>query len=115
MSDMEDTLNSVLSNPQMMQQIISMAQSLGQSAAPRQEPIQQQELPSVDPAMLQKLLGIAGQTTIDSNQQALLQALHPYLSHNRVTKLEKAMRAAKLARAASGFLNQGGLSLLTGR
>ena len=30
-------------------------------------------------------------------------------------KLEKAMRAAKMARIASTFMNQGGLSFLTGR
>jgi hypothetical protein len=32
-----------------------------------------------------------------------------------VQKLEKAMRAAKMARMASAFLNAGGVSILTGR
>ena len=114
MSEMEDKLSSVLNNPQMMQQIMSMAQSLGQSA-PQQEPPNSQDSPQIDLAMVQKLSGLAGQNTIDSNQRALLQALHPYLSHNRVNKLEKAMRAAKLAGVATGFLGSGGLSLLTGR
>ena len=115
MSEMEDKLNSVLGNPQMMQQIMSMAHTLSQSPSPQNEPIKTAEAPQIDLALVQKLSGLAGQSTIDSNQRALLQALHPYLSHNRVIKLEKAMRAAKMAKLASGFLNQGGLSLLTGR
>lgn len=115
MSEMEDKLNSVLSNPQMMQQIMAMAQSLGQSSGPQTESELSPNIPQIDPAMIQKLSGIAGHNSIDANQQALLKALHPYLSKKRVGKLERAMRAAKMARMASGFLNQGGLSLLTGR
>lgn len=115
MSEMEEKLNSVLGNPQMMQQIMSMAQSLGQSSSAQKETVTGEVQPPIDLALVQKLSGLAGQSAIDSDQRALLQALHPYLSHNRVIKLEKAMRAAKMARLASGFLNQGGLSLLTGR
>ena len=65
--------------------------------------------------MLQKLSGLAGQTGIDSDQQALLHALSPYIGNAKMTKLEKAMRAAKMARVASGFLGNGGLKILTGR
>ena len=115
MSEMEEKLSSVLSNPQMMQQIMSMAQSLGQSPPAQQPQPPVQEPPPMDMAALQKFAGLAGQSGIDAQQKALLQALNPYLSRNRVTKLEKAMRAAKMARLASGFLSQGGLSLLTGR
>lgn len=118
MDQMEDKINSVLNNPQLMQQILSMAQTLGQSAPPPQPPQDQSaepRLPDFDPALLQKLSGLAAQGHIDRDQQALLTALHPYLSHRKLSKLEKAMRAAKIARMASGFLGQGGLSLLTGR
>ena len=115
MSEMEEKLSSVLSNPQMMQQIMAMAQSLGQSPPGPQTQSPAQEPPPLEMAALQKLAGLAGQSGIDAQQKALLQALHPYLSRNRVNKLEKAMRAAKMARLASGFLSQGGLSLLTWR
>ena len=114
MSEMEDKMNAVLSNPQLMQQIMSMAQSLGQSSTVQESPVPQ-EAPPIDLALVQKLSGLAGQSGIDAQQQALLQALHPYLSQSRVSKLEKAMRASKMARLASGFLSQGGMSLLTGR
>lgn len=64
---------------------------------------------------MQKLAGMTRQSGIDKNQQALLRALSPYISRERSAKLEKAMRAAKMARLASAFLNAGGLDMLTGR
>jgi hypothetical protein len=114
MDQLEDKLGAILNNPQLMQNIMSMAQSLGQNAAP-QETGPAPDLPNFDPALLAKLGALAGQGRVDNNQQALLTALHPYLSSRKVEKLEKAMRAAKMARMASSFLGQGGLSLLTGR
>ncbi len=116
MDQLEDKLGAILNNPQLMGQILSMAQSLGQSApAPEAPPSPGPELPNFDPAMLAKLSSLAGQGQVDGNQQALLTALHPYLSHRKLNKLERAMRAAKMARMASTFLGQGGLSFLTGR
>ena len=112
MDQMEDKLGAILNNPQLMGQIMSMAQSLGSSQSQPQEPPPQ---PGLDPAMLQKLSAVMGQSNIDTNQQTLLRALNPYLSGRKVEKLEKAMRAAKMARMASGFLGQGGLSSLLGR
>lgn len=116
---MEEKLGAILNNPQMMQQIMSMAQSIGQSA-PQQEPPKQTappppSRPSLDMAGIQKMAGLAQSTGIDQNQQALLRALAPYISRERRTKLEKAMRAAKVARMASAFLNAGGLQMLSGR
>ena len=124
MAEMEDRLNSILGNPQMMQQIMSMAQTLGQTQAdlPKQEtsnpepPPQQSQTPSGNElAMMQKLFGMARQSGIDKNQQSLLKALSPYLSRERITKLEKAMRAAKMAGVASSVLGTSGLSFLSGR
>lgn len=111
-NNLEEKLGAILSNPEMMQKIQAMAQSLGQSdsSAPS-EP----QKPDIDFSALQKLSGLAGQTGIDKNQQTLLCALTPYLSQNRISKLENAMRAAKMARLASSFLGNGGLQLFSGR
>ena len=114
MSDMEQRLNALLGNPQLMQQIASMAQAMG-SAQPEQPEPQSSPMAPPDPQMLQSVAGVLGNTGADSNQKALLQALSPYLSPYRVQKLERAMQAAKLAGAASGFLSAGGLQMLTGR
>lgn len=115
MDGMEDNLNAILGNPQMMQQIMSMAQAMGQSETPQNEPPPQNSAPGLDFSMIQKLSSIAKQSSIDKNQQNLLRALSPYLSRERIVKLEKAMRAAKLAGIASTALAGSGSSLLTGR
>ena len=104
MAEMDDKLGAILNNPAMMQQIMSMAQTLGQQS-PQSKP---EPMPGLDPTMLQNIMQLSTQTGIDTNQQNLLTALNPYLPQPQLQKLEKAMRAAKLARAASTFLNQGG-------
>ena len=101
MSELEDKLNQVLGDPDMMRQIMSLAQSLGV-----EEPQKQDSGPSLpfDPGMLKTLAG----SGIDANQRALLHALSPYVSRDRANKLEKAMRAAGMARLASTFLLSSG-------
>ena len=113
MSELEEKLGSILSNPQLMQQIMSMAQVM-QDTRPA-EPTEPAPPALPDPSVIQKLAGLSRQSGIDKNQQALLRALSPYISRERSAKLEKAMRAAKLARLASAFLNAGGMQMLTGR
>ena len=114
MSEMEEKLGAILSNPQMMQQIMSMAQAMSPPPEPQGRP--EPAPPAIpDFSVMQKLAGVTRQSGIDKNQQALLRALSPYISRERSAKLEKAMRAAKMARLASVFLNAGGLDMLTGR
>ncbi len=115
MEDMQSQLNSVLGNPEMMQKIMAMAQSLQgdsppqPSQVPPSSPLPMPDLGGIDLAMVQKLSGFAGKSNIDSNQRNLLNALVPYLSQERISKLEKAMRATKLAGLASAFLGNSGL------
>ena len=127
MDDMQSKLNAILGNPQMMQQIMSMAQAMGQeqpeppnqaATPPPPPPPENSAVPAFslpDAATMQRIAGLAGQTGIDKNQQALLKALRPYLSRERVNKLERAMRAAKIAGVAATALGGSGLSFLTGR
>ena len=115
LDQMEDKLGAILGNPQLMQQIMNMAQSLGQSAPEPPTPEPAPSMPDIDPAMIGKMMSIAGKSNIDQNQKALLHALRPYLSRERLQKLEKAMRAAKLAGAVSSILPSGGIPFLTGR
>lgn len=124
MSEMEEKLGSILNNPQMMQQIMGMASALSSSqekpspsvAGNQAQTVSPQpQMPQIDPAALQAMAGLAAKGGIDSQQQHLLKALQPYLSRDRITRLERAMHAARMANAASAFLNSGGLQLLTGR
>ncbi len=121
MDDMQNQMNAILGNPEMMQKIMEMAQSLGQSQPPQQDAAPKMQdasgfsMPDIDISMIQKLSGLAGKSNIDSNQRTLLKALIPYLSKERISKLEKAMRAAKMASMASTFLGQSGFQFSSGR
>ncbi len=108
MDEMEDKLGALLSNPQLMQQIMTMAQSLGGQQQETQMP-KPESLPGIDLGMLQKLSGLAGKSGIDQRERALLHALESYLTTDRVTRLEKAMRAAKMAKVATHIFAQQGL------
>lgn len=114
MDELQDKLSAILSNPQMMQQIMSLANSMGGSA-PQQSPEQPPASPEFDPGMLKKISSLASQTGIDREQQALLKALSPYLNRDRIGRLERAMRAARTAKIASAFLGTNGISILSGR
>ncbi len=109
MAGLEEQLNSVLSNPQMMQQIMAMAQNFSpqQASPPPPEPPPPAS-PAIDPAMLQAISRLMSAGGTDPHQQQLLQALCPYISGGRITKLEKAMQAAKMAKMATGLLGNFG-------
>lgn len=112
MDDLENKLGQILSNPQMMQQIMGLAQSLGQASGNTGS----NDPPSVpDISAMQAISGVLSQSNVDAQQQNLLRALTPYLNQERIQKLERAMRAAKLAKMASAFLENGSIQLLTGR
>lgn len=120
MSELEEKLGSILSDPNMMQQLMGMAQMLSANAPAQPQPssdARQTETPQpgVDEKTLRMLSGIARQGNVDDNQHSLLKALQPYLSRERIAKLERAMRAARMAGAASSFLNAGGIRLLNPR
>lgn len=119
MDNMQNGINAILENPEMMQKIMAMAQSLSpqpeQQPPPQPQPPQAPPVPELDIGMLQKLSGLAGKAGIDSNQRTLLSALTPYLHGDRISRLERAMRAAKLAGLATGFLSGPGGLFQSGR
>ena len=105
MEGMEEKLGAILGNPDMMKQIMSMAQSLG-SSQPPEAPTPPAEL-GIDPAMIQQAMTLIRGSGVDPHQQTLLRALEPYLSRDRIGRLQRAMRAAKLASLATQFLGGG--------
>ena len=73
---MEAKLGAILGDPNMMAQIMNMAQQLGGSPAPPPPEDKLSFLPEgLDMGMITKLAGIANSANIDKNQQFLLQAL----------------------------------------
>lgn len=110
MSELEEKLGAMLSNPQLMQQISSLVQVMGQPSPSPPPPTPPQQPSEPDLSQLQGLASFLQSNRIDTNQQALLRALSPYLSPWRVGKLERAMRASKMAGLASVLLRGDGQS-----
>lgn len=105
MAEFEDKLNAILSNPQMMQQIMSMAGSFSQqqSAPSREAPSQPF---SFDPGAMQGMMDLLRGTQLDQRQSNLLGALGAYLPQEKVSRLQKAMQASRVAKYAAAALNR---------
>ena len=137
-AEFDDKLNSILSNPDAMAQIMQLAHSLsggpegggdappppqsgGPSAGPGRQPSQPPP-PSggaplstlaggLDPQLLMRFLPLLRELggQQDSNARQLLYALRPYLKPERQEKVERALQLARLFRIGKKFLSgQGG-------
>ena len=98
MEDLESKLSSILSDPDAMAGILSMAQSLGLGAP---EPSQEASSPGgedAQPDPVAGLLSAAGRLT--GKETSLLQALRPFLRESRRSKLDRAIQAARISRIA---------------
>ena len=117
MSEFEDKLQSILGNPETMDQIMSIARSLGgdspsQEGTPPSEERRPQTVQSaagigdpfsalseLDPRLLQIGMRLLSEYSRDDNQTvAFLQALRPFLRQERYSKMDKAVQIAKLSR-----------------
>ena len=121
MSDFEDKLQSILANPDAMNQIMSIAQSISGSASNNQSDtdiLQPEDDPpvdyrsstsafdSLDPRLLQLGMTLLSEyNRQDDDKVALLTALHPFIKENRYAKLDQAIQIAKLARVIRVALN----------
>ena len=122
MAEFDEKLNSILSNPDAMSQIMQLAQSLGgggQPSAPSPPPPQQQSWSSppaggdllsslaggLDPGLLSRLLPLIQELGGDSNARNLLYALRPYLRSDRQEKVERALQLARLFHLGKKFLS----------
>lgn len=108
MDELDSKLGAILGNPEMMAQIQALAQKMGQPTSKNESEAKQSEpsgFPDMDLSMIKRLSALAGQSSIDKNQRTLLNALQPYLSQGRISKLERAMRAAKMAAMAGVLTN----------
>lgn len=111
MSELEDKISNVMNNPELMQQIMKMAQAMSsdeEKTLPPEPPSNEDafSMPEIDFSMIQKLSGFAKKSGINKEQTALLHALRPYLSTQRINRLERAMKAAKMAGFATTMLGR---------
>ena len=105
MGELEDQLNSILSDPEQMAKIAGLAKSLmgGEDDVP---PPPGEAGP--DPGLLQMLGRAMNAGGENSREQALLAAMKPYLSEKRRGKIDRAMKLARLARIARFAMGETG-------
>lgn len=119
MSEFDEKLNALLSDPDRMAQIMQMAQTLSGASTQSQPPPPSSPPPpspppqassassgdllssltgGLDPKLLMRLLPVIQELSSDSNSSArtLLYALRPYLKQERQARVERALQLAKL-------------------
>ena len=131
MSDFEEKLNAILSNPESMGQIMNLAQSLnlggggepsgeGGPAAPQPEASPESAssgipdglsglgslLGQIDPKLIGRLLPLVGELAGGGNDERmqLLYALRPFLKPERRDKVERAAKTARLIHVGKKLL-----------
>ena len=131
MAEFDDKLNSILSNPDAMSQIMQLAQSLsgpgpGTESPPPPQPSSAPPPPpspggggdlfsslsslagGMDPKLLTRLLPLVqelGGQRENSNARQLLYALRPYLKEEKQDKVERALQLARLFHLGKKFLS----------
>ena len=95
MNELEDRINSVLNDPSQMEKLANIAKSImggSQSAETPSTP------PDIDPALIARIGSIMSRgESKSSKDKKLLEAMRPYLSEKRRSKMDKALKIAKLA------------------
>lgn len=113
----EQAIGAMLQDPEQMQKIFALAQSLGFSPSaaqqapppPPEPPVSPPPAPrqdAVPPDARQQALGELLQKagTLDRRQENLLNALKPFLKPERREKIDRAMQAARISRLAGAAL-----------
>lgn len=111
MGEFESKLETILNNPQAMEQIMSLARSLGGGAQPARDapappepappppPAPAPEPMGLDPRLLSGMASLLGQYNSGDDQRvALLNALRPFVKEQRYARIDKAIQIAKLSR-----------------
>ena len=97
MNEFEDKLNSLLNDPKQMESFASFAKSIMGGEMPE---ILSGE-PDPDPELMRKIGSLLSRgDSLGNKDKKLLEAMKPYLSEKRRSKMDRAMKIAKLASIA---------------
>lgn len=97
MSEFEDKLNKLMNDPREMERFADFAKSLMGGSPEAQQSDNNGAFEMPDASMLQKLSGLMQNGAKDSKDKKLLEAMRPYLSEKRRSKMDKAMKIARIA------------------
>lgn len=112
MAEWQDQLNTILSDPEAMAQIASLAQSLSGGSGGAEQTAEPSAAPppppegGPDPELLRRLGPVIAQLNRGESGEAaaFLQALRPFLSEKRRGKVERAAQLARLIHLGKTFL-----------
>lgn len=106
MDDIQSKISAIFSSPESMEQIRNIAQSLAgkgeTAAAPTAAETPGEQAP--DPRLMQLMSRVMSEYSKPSETASLMHALRPYLSQDRVSKIDKAMNIAKIAKIAKTLI-----------
>ena len=119
MSELDEKLNALLSNPDSMAQVMQLAQQLSDTFTADTAPTPQQSAPppsqatsdtstpfgNLDPKLLSRLLPLL-QGQGNSQTMQLLYALRPFLKEEKQGKVERAAKLARLIYLGKQFLSE---------
>ena len=91
MSEMQDALNQILSNPEAMKQVQSIGEQLG-LGKPARKPEPKNEMIGA----MQSLAPLMSSYSSDDEVSRLLNALRPFLGEEKLRRLDQAQRLMKL-------------------
>ena len=123
MSELQDKLNSLLSDPAGMAQVVQLAQQLSSTMEPSTAPTPQSGAPTpppspnpppstalpggIDLSTVSRFLPMLQALSLDqSHSMQLLNALRPYLKEEKQGKVERAARLARLITVGKRFLTE---------
>ena len=98
MDNIEEKILDVINDPEKLEQIMGIAKGLG--FTPPENDVSQEQHISTPP--LEPFLNLLQANHPDGKQEALFQALMPYLRPSRQKKLQRALKVAKISQLA-GF------------
>jgi len=101
-SEFEDRINSILSDPEQMNKITNLAKSfMGGESSRQSEGTDIVSQLGIDGATIGRISRLINAGNSGNNEkQALLEAMKPYLSEKRRVKMDKALKLARLAKIA---------------
>ena len=115
MDGLEEKLGALFSSPESMAQLKQLADTLAGTLDPGREdrgtgPDRGGETPEgMDPRFMQLIAGVLREFQAPSRTGELVAALRPWLDEERGKRLEKALRIARLTRAARTALPELGM------
>lgn len=105
MSEIDDRLNDLLNNPDELSKLVGMARSISEKMGISDQ--------SSDPGtdgqdIISAVSSVFGNSDTSDDKSALLIALKPYLSKERQSDIDKALKLIRIARIAKFAFDSGG-------